>query len=311
MSTPSPIPSDLLEPDPPFDEDELLASLEALFDEAVGELPEGEEGDGSEVVAAEDATEDKVRRWSITGLRSMEWAMSKLAEYQTMAGENRAQAEQWRAIIYASVAEHLERIDAWEAAVNKPLAQKVAFFDGHLTRYGIEHRTERQKSFKVPSGTVQTTAPAPTFEIPKEGQAGAVEYARKHDLPVQETTTITALKKAAMFSEVAVRLRDASLDKPPAEGTTAPPVAGFRWLPLDGIEVEWVPIPVETDVDGVALGGLADDSGVWRVTDTTSGEIVEDAEVWDGPFILDTATGEPLPFLTPKPTVVTAKVVLA
>lgn len=305
MTTPSPIPSALLEPDPPFDEDELLASLEAMFDEAVGELPEGEHGDGSEVVAAEDDAEDKVRRWEITGLRSLEWAMSKLAEYTAQVETNRAQAAEWRAIIYASVAEHLDRIDEWEAEVNKPLTQKVAFFDGHLTRYGIANRTDRQMSFKVPSGVVRTTAPPPTFEIPKEGQPKAVEYARKHDLPVQETTNITALKKAVMFSEVAVRLRDASLDQPGADGTSQPPIAGFRWLPLDGIEIEWVPAPRPDDADD------SWDDGAWRVTDTTNGEVVADTEVWEGPFILDKLTGEPLPFLVPKPTVVTAKVVLA
>lgn len=291
MTAPSPIPSTLLEPDPPFDEDELLASLTVLFDEATrpGE-PTPIEG-LDERFAARTEANDKVERWQITGLRSLEWAMSKYGEYAATHGTNAAQAEEWRAIIYASVAEHLERIDAWEAEVNRPIAQKMEFFEGHLIRYALANRTERTKTFKVPSGSVPTSASAATFEIPKDGQAAAVEYARAHGLPVKEETTITALKATTTFVEVAARI----------------PVAdGWEWLAPDAIAIEWVPDPRPDDADE-----FWEESGTWRVTNKANGEVITDADVWEGPFVVDADTGEPLTFLTPKPSVVTAKVVLS
>lgn len=302
--SPSPIPSDLLEPDPPFNDDELLASLTALLDEAL--KPADASIDGTDERGDErSAAAAKVERWQITGVRSAEWAMSKFCEFMAIVDENKQAAEDWRAIIYASVADALARIDEWEADANKPHLGRAKFFEDHLTRWALANRTKDRKSFPLPSGTITTSASSNTYEIVKGSQADAVAFARKRDLAVKEETTITALKAAVVYSEVAVRVRDRSLDTPPPEGTSAPPVAGFRWLPIDGIKVEWVPDPRPDDADEFW------DEGRWRVTDLASDEIVADADVWEGPFILDKDTGEPLPFLTPKPSVVTAKVVPA
>lgn len=285
---PSPIPSNLLVPAPPFSDDELLEALEALLVEATaatGPPPEPVDEDTAE---QPESGAEKARRWEITGRRSAEWAMSKLGEETAKSEAIAADAAEWRAIIYASVAEHLQRIDEWEANARRPHDRRADFFRGHLEQWGLDQRTAYEKSFDLPSGRVQTTATSDAFEVPSESEtermAAAVAFARERGLPVRERVGVKALKPAVAIVDFAVEVLH--------EGTHV-----WEWL-RPGTFV------VESDTENSESGG-------WRVIDTENGVEPAAARVHEGPVAVDTETGAVLEFLTIRHGEIRVKVELA
>lgn len=286
--------ADVLEPDPPFDDtvfDAVFDAREArdAYEEAAAaiEAETGERPTDDELPpppSYDEVAVEAVARWKVTDLGSAGWALAKFAEAQEVIDAAVAQAGVWRERLLAEIA----KVDEWEQASTAGARRKAGFFEGHLQRWALANRTDKQKSFKLPGGTVTTSASGPTFEI--IDMAAAVRLASEHGAETKTTTNVTALKQA-------VTIDDYYVTNPDGEAVDA--------------RVEFVRTNSEYDIE---FNDADPNDGEWRAIDEQSGEMYDPDKVVihvDGPYVIDRATGLPVNGLVAQPGKVNAKVKLS
>ena len=271
--------SDLIMDEVPFSDDELLAALD--FDWVDG--PDGEERE-----AAEERT-----RWKPTSDRSAEWALLRLIEKRAAISEVEANARAMREPILAE----LDRIAKYEEKATRDARAAAAHFEHLLSQWAIERRTDRQASFVLPSGIVQTTSKsdAVTKVTGKAADEKAVEWARRRGIEinrkVEESVNLADAKPRCEIVPRIIEIHDPKL------GLISEVEAWVQAPPE--VVAEWVEAPTDDDPK----------AGSWRITNTETGETLTYAEVVEGPFVVDTETREVLEdFLTVRRGGVTAEV---
>lgn len=101
----------------------------------------------------------------LADLEHAERAMRHLGHLQREITEASQQAAVWH-----------DEIDRWHASVDQPLRRRAAFVTRQLEAFAIEHRTERAKTVRLPSGEIATRrAKDPVVDIVDE--AAVLEWA--------------------------------------------------------------------------------------------------------------------------------------
>lgn len=276
--------ADLYRPDDAPTDAEILAAIE--YDPT-----------GATEEEAEAAT--RPARWKPTSARSANWTMERYSE--KLAGIAAKEAE--AAAMLARLDEERAKIEEWLAAETKRLRSGARHMEHLLTQWALELREQNpdQATFKLPGGgEVRTTArPMAVTKVDSKAAAErAVAWARKRELALNVKTTTTVdlnvMKPKVAVVDHLVLVHDPELGD---KGTSA------AWVHRPGLVAQW---SQHTTGDGDG-----DESGDWIVTDPANGEVVPNAIVREGLFVVDAESGEHLDFLTVTPDDITVKVVPA
>lgn len=299
--------ADLLEPDAPFDDEFLLTALDAEMAQAWYQTAVDDaspEDEAPEAPFTPEAFTEVTRplRWEITGTGSAGWAMAKYGEAQEVIDDTKTQADIWR----QRLLDEIVRINEWETATASDARRKADFFVGHLQRWALANRTDKQMSFKLPAGTVTTHASGATFEI--EDMAAAVEFAVGRDAPTKTETNVTSLKPAVKIVDHLVYIP--AEDQGGLDDLDPEPIPDGTLCQVFNVEVKFVQTHSAYDIE---FNEADPDDGVWTATNTFTGEVlpVETTIIEHGPFVVDATTGVPVHGLKAKPGKITAKVKLA
>lgn len=300
-SKPSSPMSAIIMPDEPFTDEELAAAL--AFEGPDPAIPVEELDDDTR--AQVEATARTVG-WKPTSDRGADWCMCKYIEKGERVARYDAEADE----MLAALDEQRRRIEAWREAVKRPVLSEQEHMYRLLSEWALAQRTDRQATFKLPSGRVETRAKpeAVTKVAGKDSAAAAVEWARGRGLEVNVKTEESVDLKVAT---TAVRVVDHLVfvlnpDKPFDDTGEASSV----WSPWDqrvGLVVEWEPYPDDAERQPW------EPDGEWRVTDPENGEILpaDSVMVRVGRFVVDDRTGMHLDFLDVREAETTVNVVPA